>query len=888
MLKSFFSRTLAVALIVASLTIADPAGLPPEADAWVSGTPTAMGMVLSPDGSLSSSGDFATDTFSDPWDFSNADDVIPVNHVGVGFADGVSLNNGVLSVASRNGTEIRLLMRWPEVLPWGHDGWAHPIDAGRYTQATFRIYSDTTLYMGVRFQMANGKWGMIPFTLNPGWSTQQFNLLDRSLYPASHNPDGATWSGPIVRFELLRGGAAGGNPAANIQLDWARVHRADVPRSPVAGVPVPVVLTPNIEGGADYASEVRGNPWDFNSLNDVGETHDVSGLAINNGELNGVSTANDPFVELPTSAAINGDRYHRLTLDACYGGGFSLDDVPGAGMVGRMAWMSKVWGNWTETQDFVVFPGCRRMTLDMATTPASAIHDEKTLVPTGWRGVMPTRLRFDLNEDRGSRAFTIREVRLADDAAFASTYDITYLDAAGTPGAVADIYATTTPGAYNGQTIARDRPVSGGVNSFSWNGRDVSGALMPNATYWVYVVMRTPSAGNGVGYATGPLRKEAAVPPTPSTYVPVSPMRLLDTRTGEGGNISPLGQGGITELDVTGVGGVPETNVTAVVLNVTVTGPSQGGWITAWPSGEAQPNVSNLNFSAGQTVPNLVTVKTGANGKINLFNSTGASHVIADIAGYYTSKAAVSGQFKALAPARVLDTRNGTGTGGNRAPIGSGATLNLNVLGVGGVPTSGVSGVALNVTVDGPSGAGFLTVWPSGEPRPNASTHNFSPGGTVANMVLAKVGANGQVSIFNSTGSTPVIADVIGYFGSSGGTFIPVAPTRLVDTRSGIGAPLAPIGPGATLRALIGNGAPIPPSAKAVIVNITTVNSTAGGFITAWPSGATMPLASTLNPQPGSAVPNQAYLLLGTGASIDIFNAAGSSDVIVDVFGYVS
>ena len=86
------------------------------------------------------------------------------------------------------------------------------------------------------------------------------------------------------------------------------------------------------------------------------------------------------------------------------------------------------------------------------------------------------------------------------------------------------------------------------------------------------------------------------MPPTPSYYVPLNPARLLDTREGIGGNISAIGNGVFTELDVTGVGGVPETGVTAVVMNVTVTGPTSSGFITAWPSGEAKPFVSNLNF----------------------------------------------------------------------------------------------------------------------------------------------------------------------------------------------------------------------------------------------------------------------------------------------------
>jgi hypothetical protein len=499
----------------------------------------------------------------------------------------------------------------------------------------------------------------------------------------------------------------------------------------------------------------------------------------------------------------------------------------------------------------------------------------------------PTRLRFDPEEDPGVRQISLRNVRLADDAAFSTSYPITFVDAAASTGAKADIYVTTTQGAYNGTLVKSNITVTGGVNTFNWDGTDNNGSPMPNATYWVYIVMHN-TAGSGVGYATGPLREEKPVAPTPSYYVPLTPARLLDTRTGEGGNIVPLSTGVFTELNVMGVGGVPPSGVTAVVMNVTVTSPTLPGYVTAWPSGEDQPVVSNLNFLPGQTVPNLVTVKVGANGKVNLFNSAGNTDVIADVAGYYTATPPASGgRFTAVTPDRLLDTRDGTGTNGSIAPIGPGGVINVAVTGRGGVPATGVSGVALNVTVDQPNDNGFLTVWPTGEAKPNASTHNFVAGLTVANMVLAKVGAGGQVSIYNSWGSTHVVADVIGYFSNSGGLFVPVAPQRVIDTRNGIGVATAPLGAGVSLGLPVGTNNPIPASAKAVIVNVTSVNSSTPSYVTVWPTGANRPLASTMNPRPGVPVPNQAYLLVGTNGSIHAFNFSGSTDLVVDVFGYV-
>jgi hypothetical protein len=256
--------------------------------------------------------------------------------------------------------------------------------------------------------------------------------------------------------------------------------------------------------------------------------------------------------------------------------------------------------------------------------------------------------------------------------------------------------------------------------------------------------------------------------------------------------------------------------------------------------------------------------------------------------GYYTpNRPASGGLFTPLTPSRVLDTRSGVGRGGAAGAVAGGASIDVPVTGVAGVPASGVSAVALNVTVDQPTSSGYLTTWPTGEPMPTASTHNFVPGLTAANLVLAKVGANGQVSMFNSAGSTHLVADVVGYFSSQGGTFVPVTPSRLVDTRDGTGGVVGPIGQGSSFTAVLAGGGTIPTRATAVVVNVTSANSTAPSFVTAWPSGTGRPVASTMNPRPGVPVPNQAYLKLGSAGELAVFNNSGNTDVVIDVFGYV-
>ena len=148
----------------------------------------------------------------------------------------------------------------------------------------------------------------------------------------------------------------------------------------------------------------------------------------------------------------------------------------------------------------------------------------------------------------------------------------------------------------------------------------------------------------------------------------------------------------------------------------------------------------------------------GAGGKVSIFNNAGSAHVIVDVVGYYSPG---GGLHMGMVPTRIVDTRDGTG--GTSGPFGPGETRDLTVAGAGGVPASGVSAVVLNVTVTGPTAASHVTVWPAGQVRPNASNLNVAPGQTVPNMVMARVGPNGKISVFNNSGSLHLIVDVVGY-----------------------------------------------------------------------------------------------------------------------------
>ena len=277
--------------------------------------------------------------------------------------------------------------------------------------------------------------------------------------------------------------------------------------------------------------------------------------------------------------------------------------------------------------------------------------------------------------------------------------------------------------------------------------------------------------------------------PAGQTFSGLTPARIADTRNSptidglfmDGG---PVGPAQSMSIDVLGRGGVPRTGASAVALNVTATNPTAPSFITVWPSGGTRPTASNLNFVAGQEVPNMVIAKVGQDGRVAVYNDRGSVDVVVDVIGWFAAGSA----FNALPPARVLDTRQASSLVG-------GVEREVLIAGLGGVPASGVGGVALNVTVTNPTDASFLTVWPTGVARATSSNLNFVSAQTVPNMVMVKLGTGGRISLFSPTPTADVVIDVLGWFPADGG-FVGLTPARLMDTRRA--APVAAGGKGLT------------------------------------------------------------------------------------------
>ena len=379
-------------------------------------------------------------------------------------------------------------------------------------------------------------------------------------------------------------------------------------------------------------------------------------------------------------------------------------------------------------------------------------------------------------------------------------------------------------------------------------------------------------------FASGPNDQPSFPGQLVSDFVPINPTRIYDSRDATGGAPKRLGPGETIKIRVQGVNGVPDAGVRAVAVNISSIRPSEtGAYLTAFPTGYARPYTATLNPRQGAVVPNMSIVGVGSDGTVSLYNFNGEVDVTVDLMGYFRQD--VAARLTPLTPSRILDTR---GAGRVRA----GTTLELQITGQGGVPGSGVEGVVLNLTSVNPTTTGWITAWPTGEPKPFVANLSYLTGDIVPNMVMCKVGAGGTISLEASAGDLDLVADVVGCYTTDGARLSAVSPSRLLDTREGNGAPLAKLGQGAEIELQVTRRGGVPSNAKAVVLNVTGIRPERRTYLTIYPTGETRPLAASLNPDGGKIAGNLVIAKIGADGKVTIFNELGSLDVTADVTAY--
>jgi len=326
-------------------------------------------------------------------------------------------------------------------------------------------------------------------------------------------------------------------------------------------------------------------------------------------------------------------------------------------------------------------------------------------------------------------------------------------------------------------------------------------------------------------------------------------------------------------------------------FNVTVLPAAQLEYLTIWPAGQTQPNVSTLNSSNGAIIANAAIVPAGANGAVSVFVSD-ATNVIIDINGYFAPPQATALAFYPVTPCRAVDTRAGQGTSGAFGPpqMAAGETRSFPL------PTSSCRlpstalAYSLNMTVAPPGPMQYLAAWPAGQNQPLVSTLNAYNGQIVANAAIVPAGIGGAIDVYVHD-PTDLIVDINGYFAPAGSPgalyFYPVTPCRIADTRTATGAFGGPPLAGGSTRnfPLPSSACGLPSTAGAYSLNMTVVPLGPLEFLAVWPQGFNQPIVSTLNSLNAQVIANAALVPAGLNGGISVY-VSDPSNLVIDTNGY--
>lgn len=386
--------------------------------------------------------------------------------------------------------------------------------------------------------------------------------------------------------------------------------------------------------------------------------------------------------------------------------------------------------------------------------------------------------------------------------------------------------------------------------------------------------------------------------PQGTTYVPITPVRVLDSRNGTGGLSGTFKHGVPRTWAIAGDPDFPTIPAAALAVTgvVTVTGQTKGGYVYIGPNPTSKAPASTINFPTGDYYTNNLVVSLSAAGSLSALyaaSSGATTHLIVDVTGYFVPNDTGS-TFEPLAPVRALDTRVGTG---GLTTFRHGVPQTLKVTEANGVPAGAVA-ITANLTAIQQTSAGRLSVTLAPAPVPSTNTLNFGSGGTRSNGIFAKLDPTGSLSITfqsltSTSATTDVILDVTGYFvaGTSGLRFVPLNPARLMDTR--------PIGVLSALSGSFSMGTArtfdvtghwgVPSGAGAISANLTVIEQSRSGNVSVTTTPVNLPTTSTISFPSGGTRSNGFVVALDTdGDASATFRSLGAGTVhlIIDLSGY--
>jgi hypothetical protein len=375
-----------------------------------------------------------------------------------------------------------------------------------------------------------------------------------------------------------------------------------------------------------------------------------------------------------------------------------------------------------------------------------------------------------------------------------------------------------------------------------------------------------------------------------STFVPISPVRVLDTRVGIG--LTGVFTANVPRtFQVAGSLGLP-SNAKAITANVTVTGQTALGYVSVTPTATNSPPASTINFPVGDNRANNLTTRLSSDGKVSAVYKAGSgktTHLILDVTGYFLEDDS-GATFNSITPVRFLDTRISVGLTG---PFHEGTPRTFQVGGVMGVPADAIA-ISGNLTVTRQTAAGYVSATPDPTSTPATSTLNFPVADNRANGVVVPLSATGSLSVVykaKAGSTTDLILDVSGYYLSdlNGLRFFPLNPGRRLDSRVGIPPGITTFHTGVPQTTVIDGHEGVPTGAEAITGNLTVTQQTKLGYASITPDPTSTPLTSTINFPVGDNRANGVTVPVNGSGSLSLVYKAGvgaTTALLLDVTGY--